>query len=281
MTAQRAADDPDGSCTDRPSPTRGADNGGGGGADADGVATPIGLAGPELLGLFDALVDVLFCAKDAQHRYVAVNDAFVRRTGKRSRREVLGARAADLFAAPLAERYEAQDVRVLTSGRPLHDELELIRRPDGSEGWYVTTKLPVVRAGAAHGLVSVSRDLHRPSDDLVEVSSLSRVVDLVRVRLDQPLRTADLAAAAGCSPGQLTRRLRKVFGLSPTQFLLRARVDRATALLAGTQQPIAEVAVTCGFYDQAAFTRQFARVTGETPAQYRARHAALLATPER
>lgn len=221
-------------------------------------------------------MDVLFCAKDAQHRYVAVNGAFVRRTGRRSRREVLGARATDLFPAPLAERYEAQDRRVVRTGRPLHDELELILRPDGSEGWYVTTKLPVVRGGQVSGLVSISRDLHRPSEDQVEVSSLSRVVDLVRRRLDEPLRIPDLAAAAGCSPGQLTRRLRRVFGLSPTQFLLRVRVERATTLLAGTDRPIAEVAAECGFYDQAAFTRQFARLTGRTPAQYRTRHTALV-----
>ena len=275
MTGQRGAADPGGSCTDSPSSRDGADNRGSR-AGPPAVDTPLELAGPELLGLFDTLVDVLFCAKDPAHRYVAVNDAFVRRTGRRSRRDVLGARATDLFPTPLAERYEAQDLRVLRTGRPLHDELELIRRPDGSEGWYVTTKLPVVRSGAAVGLVSVSRDLHRPSDDLVEVSSLSRVVELVRHRLGDPLRTADLADAAGCTPGQLTRRLRRVFGLSPTQFLLRARVDRATALLARTQRPIAEIAVACGFYDQAAFTRQFARMTGETPAQYRARHAALL-----
>ncbi len=292
VIGHRDARDPGGSCTDRPSSSAGATNGDAAGAtngdaaggtdgDADGatargeardLTATLELGDLELLGLFDALVDVLFCAKDRDHRYVAVNDAFVRRTGRRSRREVVGSRAGELFPAPLAERYEAQDRRVLATGRPLHDELELILRPDGSEGWYVTTKLPVVRGGAVTGIVSVSRDLHRPSEDRVEVASLSRVVDLVRQRLDEPLRTGDLAAAAGCSPGQLARRIRQVFGLSPTQFLLRARVDRATSLLAGTDLPIAEVAATCGFYDQAAFTHRFARLTGQTPAQYRSRH---------
>lgn len=275
MTGERAADDPGGSCTDRPPGPSAADNGRDRGTGDVGDGALLDLGAAELLGLFDALVDVMFCAKDRAHRYVAVNDAFVRRTGRRSRRDVLGARASELFPTPLADRYEAQDRRVLGTGRPLHDELELIRRPDGSEGWYVTTKLPIVRGGVAHGLVSVSRDLHRPSEDQVEVGSLSRVVDLVRRRLDEPLTVADLAAAADCSPGQLTRRVRRVFGLSPTRFLLRARVDRATALLSGSSQPIAEVAVSCGFYDQAAFTRQFARLTGETPAQYRSRHSQL------
>lgn len=221
--------------------------------------------------LFESLVDVIFCAKDIEHRYVAVNLAFVRRTGRRSRREVLGARAADVFAAAPAERYEEQDRRVFATGRPLRDELELIRRPDGTMGWYVTTKIPVVDAGRITGLVSLSRDLRRPSEESVEVAALSSVVRLVRDHDEavQPLTVADLAASADCSVEQLQRRMRRVFGISPTQYLLRERVDRAARLLAGTDEPIATVAARCGFYDQAQLTRHFGRFIGLTPAQYR------------
>jgi AraC-like DNA-binding protein len=225
-----------------------------------------------LVELFEALVDVIFCAKDIEHRYVAMNLAFVRRTGRRSRREVLGARAADVFAHGPAERYEEQDRRVFATGRPLRDELELIRRPDGSMGWYVTTKLPVVADGRVAGLVSVSRDLRRPSDETVEVAALSSVVNLVREHDEslRPLTVADLADAAECTVDQLQGRMRRVFGISPTQYLLRERVDRAARLLAGSETPIATVAARCGFYDQAQLTRHFGRFIGLTPAQYRA-----------
>jgi PAS domain S-box-containing protein len=224
--------------------------------------------------LFEALVDVIFCAKDLEHRYVAVNAAFVRRTGRRSRREVLGARAGDVFPAALAERYEEQDRRVLASGRALRDELELIRRTDGTFGWYVTTKVPVATHGRIAGLVSVSRDLKRPSDETVEVAALSNVVALVRDHDEavRPLTVADLAAAAGSGVDQLQRRMRRVFGISPTQYLLRERVDRAARLLAASDEPIATVAARCGFYDQAALTRHFGRLIGMTPSQYRMEH---------
>ncbi|GIT46243.1 MAG: hypothetical protein Ct9H300mP12_08280 [Acidimicrobiales bacterium] len=69
---------------------------------------------------------------------------------------MIGARAVDLFPKELANRYEEQDHRVFAEGEPLRDELELIRRPDGRTGWYLTTKLPVGRAGAVVGLVSVA-----------------------------------------------------------------------------------------------------------------------------
>jgi AraC-like DNA-binding protein len=185
---------------------------------------------------------------------------------------VLGRTARDLFPAPLAERYEEQDEVVLTTGRTLRDELELILRPNGELGWYLTTKVAVPDdAGDPAGVATVSRDLQVPSEQGIALASLTRVVDLVQERLAEPLRVAELAEAAGCSTSQLERRMRKVFGLSASRYLLRARVDRATHLLTTTDRPLAQVAADCGFADQAAFTRTFGRLTGDTPARFRAR----------
>ena len=225
---------------------------------------------PELLELFDALPNVMFCWKGPDDRYVAVNHAFVRRSGRTDRRDVVGARAVDLFPGTLAERYEDQDRQVFADGEALRDELELIRRPGGSTGWYLTTKLPVVREGEVVGLVSVSRDLETPSDEGIAMESLTRVVELVHAPADGALKVADLATAAGCSEGQLERRMKKVFGLTATQYVLRVRVDRAAGLLVDTDQPIADIAVECGFSDQANLTRLFGRLIGETPAKFRA-----------
>jgi transcriptional regulator GlxA family with amidase domain len=101
------------------------------------------------------------------------------------------------------------------------------------------------------------------------MESLGRVVDLVQERLDGPVKVADMASAAGCTDGQLERRMKRVFGLTATQYVLRARVDRAAAMLVDTDRPIAEVATECGFSDQANLTRQFGRLIGETPARFR------------
>ena len=230
-------------------------------------------AQPEVLELIDLLVDVMFCMKDTESRYLAVNPAFVRRAGRKSKRDVIGRRATDFFTAPLAQRYEEQDRRVFATGRPLRDELELIRREDGGLGWYVTTKLPVAAPddpGRISGLVSISRDLRTPSSDEVVVRALQRAVEHVRENLRETIRVADVAAAAGLSQSQLERRMRNAFGLSAMQYVLRARVERAAELLANTDLPLAEVAVIAGFYDQADLTHRFARLTSETPAQFRA-----------
>ena len=226
-----------------------------------------------LLALLDGLTGVMFSVKDADGRYLMVNDAFVARSGQRDRRAVLGRRARDLFPAALAARYERQDVVVL-AGRPLRDQLEVIRRPGGSSGWYATSKVPLP---GGRGVVSVSRDLETPADATGSaVASVGRVVAHVQAALDDEAdRRADLsvtalAAVAGCSPAQLSRRTRRVLGLSPAQYVLRSRVDRAVALLAGGDAPLADVALRCGFSDQAALTRTVARLTGRTPGQVRA-----------
>jgi len=231
----------------------------------------------ELIGLFEALTDVIFCAKDRHGRYIAANAAFIRRTGKRSKRDVIGSTSSDLFIAELALRYDEQDQAVLSTGTPLRDELELIRRTNGALGWYLTTKLPV-RGNDVDpepvGLVSVSRDLLTPSDENIAIEGLQSVVAYVRDNLVDLLRPAELAIVAGCSTAQLTRRMKRVFGLTATQYVLRVRVEKASELLTRSDHSISSVAADCGFYDQASFTHRFARLTNSTPAQFRSTHAA-------
>jgi len=230
----------------------------------------------QLVGLFDILVDVIFCAKDLDYRYTEVNVAFVRRTGRTSKRDVVGKRATELFKANMAQRYEEQDKKVFSTGAALRDELELIRREDGSLGWYSTTKLPVPDDdGGVVGLVSVSRDLHvaavpgtpTQSNDVME--SMSRVAAHIRTNVSRRIKVAELAEVAQCSKSQLERRMRKTFGVPATKYIMRCRVDRAADLLTGTDMALAEIATAAGFYDQADFTFRFAQLTSETPAQFR------------
>lgn len=229
--------------------------------------------GGALLSMLDELSATMFCAKDAAGRYVAVNPAFVRRARGRSRRDVLGRTASDLFHPDLAQRYAEQDARVL-AGEELRHELELIRSlREGSAqaSWHLTTKLPVPDGeGRVVGLVSISQDLGEVRD-ADAFPGLARVLATIDARVGDPPGPRELAAIAGTTPAALSRRLRRVTGLSTTQLVLRSRIDAAAHLLARTSTPLAEIAVATGFYDQAAFSRQFARLSGETPAQFRRR----------
>jgi PAS domain S-box-containing protein len=224
-----------------------------------------------LADLLDAVPTVLFCLKDVDGRYLSVNHAFVDRTNASARRDVIGHRAHELFPAELAERYEAQDAEILGTVQPLRDELELITRRDGRVGWFLTTKLPVVDGrGRCLAIATVSVDLDAAEDADGDVAALAKVVRFVHATLAQPVSVDQLSGEAGLSTDQLERRMRRVFGLSPKQFVVKARVEEAARLLASTDHALADIAVSCGWYDQSAFTRQFTRVVGCTPGEYRA-----------
>lgn len=212
----------------------------------------------------------MFCVKDLDGRYLAINQAFADRAGRRPNM-VLGRTARDLFPDDLVDAYEAQDAQLLATGEPIRNELELILRPDGSRGWYVTTKT-LLRAGVEPaGIVVVSDDLRRSAEGTSNHTGLHAAIEFTRRSYAEPLKVADLAAAAGLTIAQLERATRRALGVSPKQLLIRTRIDEAVRLLDDTAVPLATIAGQCGFYDQSSFTRQFQRAVGITPGAYRAR----------
>jgi PAS domain S-box-containing protein len=220
--------------------------------------------------LFAHLPDVVFCLKDRQRRYRAANPAFALRLGLKNPKRLIGRTARDFFPEPLAAVYDEQDRGVLESGREMVDHLELVTNRDGSLGWYLATKVPLHNAhGEVIGLASISRDLGAPSLDDPEFPGLQRVVKHVRGNLDEVLEPGQLAGMIGLSPGQLDRRMRRVFQLSTSAFIRQARIEHAAQLLATGGLPIAEIALACGYGDQTAFTRQFRATVGLPPAAYR------------
>lgn len=228
---------------------------------------------PVLRAISDVLATtprVMFCAKDLDGRYVAANRTFAERAGVAGAGQVIGRTAHELFPEELADGYVAQDEEVLRTGRALTNELEFITRPDGSIGWYLTSKSPVVGAdGTATGLVSVSVDLRTPADAAAPHADLVRVVAHIRDHLADPLTVAELAEVGDMSTSQLERVCVRVLGLSPKQLVLRLRIERALAELRDPDRTIAEIAHACGYYDQSAFNRHFRRVVGMSPTAHR------------
>lgn len=80
------------------------------------------------------------------------------------------------------------------------------------------------------------------------------------------------AAQAGLSPWHFLRVFARVVGVTPHQYLLRARLRRAARMLAGDERPVTDVALDAGFADLSNFVRSFHRVAGVPPRHFR--HAA-------
>lgn len=220
--------------------------------------------------LFDRLPDIVFSVKDRAGRYVAMSRACVERCGLAGKRQAIGKTAFDLFPAPMAARYAAQDERLFRTGKPIVDSLDLTLYPDRSAGWCISTKEPLRDAnGRIIGLACVSKDLVEPSRAGFVDAAFARAIDHALEHFAEPLRVDALARIAGVSLAQFDRRMRRIFQLSSSQFLIKTRIDAAARLLAETEEPIAAIAQAAGYSDQSGLSRQFRAVTGLTPLQYR------------
>ena len=97
---------------------------------------------------------------------------------------------------------------------------------------------------------------------------LRRVEDYIEAYLASTIHLNDLALLANMSEFHFHRMFRLVQGCPPHAWITKQRVRRAKQLL-GSDAPIVEVAVDCGFSSQSHLTRVFREQTGRTPAQYR------------
>jgi len=88
-------------------------------------------------------------------------------------------------------------------------------------------------------------------------------------RAGEPLTLDEVAQSVGLSAFHLMRVFRAATGITPHQYLMRARLLRAVALLRDTATPITEVAYEAGWSDLSNFTRTFRRDVGCSPGQFR------------
>ena len=87
--------------------------------------------------------------------------------------------------------------------------------------------------------------------------------------LERSLRLGELAKVAGLSNSYFSRAFKGAFGEPPHAFILRRRVARARMEMLGGEEPLAQIAVACGFADQAHLARIFRRETGSAPSAWR------------
>lgn len=79
-----------------------------------------------------------------------------------------------------------------------------------------------------------------------------------------------LAETVGAHPVYLAREFRRVFHCTMGEYVHRLRIEKACRKISGSDLPLGEIALSVGFYDQSHFTNIFKRITGMTPARYRA-----------
>lgn len=133
-----------------------------------------------LRSLIDNLPDYIY-AKDLECGYILDNEAHRRLLGVSCLEEILGKKVTDFFPAELSQNYDADDQRIVRTGRPLINYEEPAVDRAGNSRWHCTTKIPLRDGeGVISGLVCITRDI---TDSRQAQARLEKVnADLARSR---------------------------------------------------------------------------------------------------
>jgi AraC-like DNA-binding protein len=96
---------------------------------------------------------------------------------------------------------------------------------------------------------------------------------------DATVSIEQVAREAGISPFHFIRQFEALFGATPHQFRIQARLDRARVLLAAGRHSVTDVCMEVGFSSLGSFSYLFSRRLGESPSAYQRRVRVTAAVP--
>ena len=102
-------------------------------------------------------------------------------------------------------------------------------------------------------------------------SKLRQAIDYIQSNLERDLSLAQLAKVAHVSSHHFGKLFKQSMGITPHQYVLKYRIERAKTLLRERKLTLTEIALATGFCNQSHFTNAFRRYTTLTPRQYRDR----------
>ena len=91
----------------------------------------------------------------------------------------------------------------------------------------------------------------------------------LRQRFAEPVQMPELVRHIGLSRARMFELFKSVTGLTPNDYLLRYRIERARELLTSTQRNITDIAMATGFSSSQYFSNVFRKYTGLSPSEYR------------
>lgn len=110
------------------------------------------------------------------------------------------------------------------------------------------------------------------------LTRLCRARDMLREH-EQPRSMVEVARHAKFSPWHFIRVFQAVFGVTPHQFRMRARLDHARQLLVLRDYSVTEVCMEVGFSSLGSFSDLFTRRVGVSPSRYRREHRLTVLMP--
>jgi len=108
---------------------------------------------------------------------------------------------------------------------------------------------------------------------------LQRAVEHMRLYYFERHRVSHLAATAGMSAPHFARQFKAALGTSPIDWLRRERINQAKRRLGDTTESIQRIAEQVGYQDRFFFSKDFKKLTGFTPREFRKREQSAIISP--
>ena len=138
--------------------------------------------------------------------------------------------------------------------------------------------------GVAHGKILEATTLLRKQIDPEAAQELPdgngrllawqarKVREYINSHVTETIHVADLCALIQRSEAHFSRSFKHTFGESPHAFVIRCRLELAARYMLQTAASLSDIALRCGFTDQAHLCKHFRQSTGQTPAAWRRAH---------
>jgi len=96
-----------------------------------------------------------------------------------------------------------------------------------------------------------------------------KVLEYIDAHIAGPIRVVDLCTLLQRSEAHFSRAFKRTFRMSPYAFVIRRRLELAARYMLETDTVLSDIALCCGFTDQAHLCKHFRDSTGQTPAAWR------------
>lgn len=222
-----------------------------------------------LLAAFERQPGLILWIKDRNGVYQYANNEFLRHFLLSSVDELIGCSDYDLTPKYIADIFIVDDNQVL-EGKEIYNRLELVAFKDEKTGWYLTDKIPLRNTkNNIIGTLGMTRKATGKDGFILPDSSIEKVIEYINTNFMKSLSIQHLAGLCCLSVSAFERKFKKYFQITPTEYILKFRVNKACRLLSYTDLTISEIAVECGFCDHSYMTRQFKKLVGCSPSQFR------------
>jgi len=140
--------------------------------------------------------------------------------------------------------------------------------PEGTSRLFIDQVVLALLAYAAHTYGGMRTDYKMARGGLAPWQ-MRRATELLRERLDSEVSLSEVAAECELSVSHFARSFKQAIGQTPHRWLIDRRLDEAKKLMLTSSLGLSEIAIGCGFADQASFSRAFKRVSGTSPGDWR------------